>query len=112
MISLELIVDRSNDIEFNELLFKTENFFNLTFHKVSPSFANAVNDEKQFMVSASPSNINFFLPDKTDLSNFFEYISKYIYNNFQNKTIGVKCAEAEEHIKSLNITNVRTLTIR
>lgn len=110
MYSFDLIIDRSNN--YNDLLKTTANYFNLNFYRQSDSYADAFNDEKKFIVSASPSKISFMLPESADIRDLLAEVVPFIKQNFYEQTVGVRCIGKEENIQDINIQNVNTVLIR
>lgn len=110
MYSFDLIFDKSND--YNDVLRNTANHFDLNFYKQSESYADAFNDEKKFIVSASPSRISFMLPESSDVKEFLLDVVPFLKENFFNQTVGVRCIGKEEKINNLNISNVHTVILR
>ncbi|MFE0560724.1 hypothetical protein ACFW1P_32885 [Paenibacillus sp. NPDC058910] len=110
MYSLDIIIDKSND--YDKLLRYTADHFNINFYKQSNCYADAFNDEKKFIVSASPSKISFMLPESSDVGEFMVKIVPFLSDNFNDQTVGVRCIGKEDKIGKINVSNVRTVVIR
>lgn len=91
--SFALIISRNSNIDYHSLLRTCSKYFDVNFHNVSSTNANAIHLEKQFFLDVTPSKIQFLFPEVTNKDIYddaIDSIKKYINNFFENETIGIQ----------------------
>mgnify|MGYP001412468467 CR=1 FL=1 len=108
MNSLDLIVDKTENYDL--FLKDAENHFNVGFYKLSMEYADAYNDEKEYILTASPTKLSFRF--RNNLEELICDISSYLSKNYANQVVGIRCVGEEKKLEQLKIRDVRTVIIR